>query len=259
MKSGIRNLITRADDFGASTGANQAILKAAQCGFIRNVGLMAPGPSLKEGVKALLALPGSLRPCLGLHATVNSEWENHRWGPILPTGKANGLIRADGTFHPFPKLTAQYASPEDILDEVKAQLRHLRSLSVPVDYIDTHMGFAWIPGVRERLESLARKERLVWNDGNSFPSLNLPTDNDPPAGPETILGQMNERSIDCAVWVFHPNVRDPISEGFHVVGGQASDDVARKREREYRLVTNPTWVKPFLDHPQLRLSAYPDL
>lgn len=258
MASDARDLITRADDFGASAGANHAILEAVRGGFIRNVGLMAPGPALKEGVAALLNLPDSIRPCLGLHATVNSEWESHRWGPLLPEGKNGGLARADGTFHPFPKLTAETASPRTILAEVKAQLRHLRSLGVPVEYMDTHMGFAWIPGVREGLVSLAREEGLVWNDPDLFPSLKLSFREDPPPGPGDVLAQMRSLSIDTAVWVFHPNVRDPLSESLHVVGEDPSDTVARQREEEYRLVTNPAWVKPFLRDPRLRLCTYPE-
>lgn len=167
-------------------------------------------------------------------------------------------MRADGTFHPFPQFTAERASPETILDEVKAQLRHLRSLGVPVEYIDTHMGFAWIPGVRERLENLAREEALVWHDGNGFPSLNPPTDSDPPPGPAAVLEHMEKRSLVRAVWVFHPNARDSISESFHLVGEESSDAVARQREEEYRLVTNPAWVKPFLRDPRLRLCTYPE-
>lgn len=257
MKSIERYLLTRADDFGASAGANHAILEAARGGFIRNVGLMAPGPALEEGVKALLDLPASLRPCLGLHATINSEWETHRWGPLLPEGKTGGLTRADGTFHPFPKLTAETASPRTILEEVEAQLRHLRSLGVPVEYMDTHMGFAWIPGVCEGLVSLAREEGLVWNDADLFPSLKLSSREDPAPGPGDVLALMQSRSIDHAVWVFHPNARDPLSESLHVVGQEPSDIVARERDQEYRVLTHPAWVKSFLHHPHLRVSTYP--
>jgi hypothetical protein len=258
MKSEARRVISRADDFGASDGANHAILEAVRAGFIRNVGLMAPGPALEEGVEALLNLPDSQRPCLGLHATINSEWETYRWGPLLPRLQAEELIRSDNSFHPHPKITVQTAAPETILNEVCAQLQHLRSLGVDVHYLDTHMNFDWIPGVREGLDSLSREEGLVRQDRNRFPILHACLQSNPPPDPEQILGELQSRSIEHAVWVFHPNARDSISEGFFLVGEEPSDRVARCRDREFRILTDPQWTRTFLDSPQLRLSTYLD-
>ena len=74
-------LITRGDDAGSCEAANRAILEACERGVLRNVSVMVPGPAFEAAARLLADRP---EICLGLHATLNAEWEEVRWGPVLP-------------------------------------------------------------------------------------------------------------------------------------------------------------------------------
>ena len=78
-----RTFIARADDFGSAQAANAAILEALTQGcLIRNVSCMAPGPHIARDAEALRAF--AARVDLGLHLTVNSEWDTVAWTPCGP-------------------------------------------------------------------------------------------------------------------------------------------------------------------------------
>ena len=65
----MKTLITRADDYASSHAANQAIARAAQAGFVKNISVMAVCPFVEEAA-GLLAHKDGL--CLGLHIALNS-------------------------------------------------------------------------------------------------------------------------------------------------------------------------------------------
>ena len=82
-----RTFIARADDFGSAQAANAAILEALTQGcLIRNVSCMAPGPHIARDAEALRAF--AARVDLGLHLTVNSEWDTVAWTPCGPPAAA---------------------------------------------------------------------------------------------------------------------------------------------------------------------------
>lgn len=94
-----RKLIVRADDFGSARAANAAILEAVRAGYlVRNVSCMAPGPYLDEGADALAAL--AHRVDIGLHLTVNAEWDPIKWAPCAPPEKIPALLNEKGAFYP---------------------------------------------------------------------------------------------------------------------------------------------------------------
>lgn len=252
-----RHLLPRADDFGASPGTNEAILEAVHAGFIRNVGVMAPAPYLQHRLEDLKSLQENIS--IGLHATINSEWDRLRWGPVLPAGQAASLVTDDGTFLESPNQTDKVGKLAEILAEIAAQLDKVRSLGLNPRYIDSHMGFPWIAGVDQALAEFAKGEGLVYDGRAQVPKIRLSAEDMPVDPLLEILGQMEAAQASHAVWVFHPARRDPISELFYPKGAAPSTRVAEARDREYRLLTNSAFVESFLSHQTLKLSRYDEL
>lgn len=104
-----RKLIVRADDFDSARAANAAILEAVRAGYlVRNVSCMAPGPYLDEGADALVAL--AHRVDIGLHLTVNAEWDAIKWAPCAPPEKIPALLNEKGEFYPSGEELPSYAA-----------------------------------------------------------------------------------------------------------------------------------------------------
>ena len=72
-------LVTRADDAGSSLSANRAIRETCVAGMVRNVSLMAPCAHIADAAAQLRDLPGI---ALGMHVTLNGEWDAPRWSPL---------------------------------------------------------------------------------------------------------------------------------------------------------------------------------
>jgi hypothetical protein len=132
-------LITRGDDCGSSHTANQAILEAVDRGILKNVSIMACCEAIEEAA-ALFA--GKKEVCFGLHATMNAEWDNVRWGPVLPISQVPSLVDESGHFFQTVKaFSANSPNVDEIMAELQAQLNRLRELGFHVTYADQHMGF----------------------------------------------------------------------------------------------------------------------
>ena len=131
-------LISRNDDFGSSHAANRAILEAARCGYItRNVSCMAPAPYIAEAAEELKKYK---HIAIGMHATLNSEWDGIRWGALTANAHKHGFAREDGSFYASQQeLAAAGPDIDAILKEYDAQLDLLTKLGLPISYVDSHM------------------------------------------------------------------------------------------------------------------------
>src|SRR4051794_34350018 len=122
----IPSVVFRADDAGSSEGANLAVLKTVADGVVRNVGFMAPGPALEHAADLFRGLEGIN---LGLHVTLNAEWDEVKWGPVLGAAQVPSLVEREGWFTATPKVLHDRSfSPDEAMTEVEAQLQRLRDL-----------------------------------------------------------------------------------------------------------------------------------
>ena len=154
-------LVTRGDDSASCRTANAAIRDAFEQGILRNTSLMAPCPELDDAAELLAGLDGL---CVGLHATVNAEWDDVRWGPVLPAGEVPSLVDANGDFfQTTAALRDNGPDPDQIMAEIRAQLVLARAKGFGIDYMDCHMGFTWVvDGLEETIAALAEREGLVF-------------------------------------------------------------------------------------------------
>jgi predicted glycoside hydrolase/deacetylase ChbG (UPF0249 family) len=159
-------LCTRGDDAGCCVAANRAVEQAAKFGILKNLSVMVPGPAFEDAAARLRDIKNV---SLGLHVTLNSEWERVRWGPVLSAAKVPALVDSSGYFTPTPKHLNDREPPlEQMVAEVRAQLHKARAAGMRIDYIDEHMGVGWVRGLRQEIIQLADREGLRFKE--SLPS-----------------------------------------------------------------------------------------
>ena len=152
-------LIIRSDDAGMSHSVNMALEKLIATGLPVSVSVMFPTPWYQETVEILKRNPAV---SVGIHLTLNSEWKNYRWGPVLGRTAVPSLVDADGYF--FPSAEALHQNHPDLKEvekELRAQIERARGSGLKIDYVDYHMGTAVrYPEFREITERLAKEYGL---------------------------------------------------------------------------------------------------
>jgi predicted glycoside hydrolase/deacetylase ChbG (UPF0249 family) len=152
-------LVIRTDDAGMSHSVNMALEKLIASGLPVSVSVMFPTPWYQETVDILKRHP---EVSVGIHLTLNSEWKNYRWGPVLGRTAVPSLVDADGYF--FPSADALYQNHPDIKQveaELRAQIDRALHSGIKIDYVDYHMGTVMrYPEFRDLTERLAREYGL---------------------------------------------------------------------------------------------------
>ncbi|MGH9886918.1 MAG: polysaccharide deacetylase family protein [bacterium] len=129
-----RVVVVHVDDLGMSRAANAGGLRAleatATCGSI-----MAPCPGFDE-----MAAIARERPelDLGVHLTLNCEYDGHRWGPVR--SDVPSLLAPDGGMWRTTRETIEHALVEEVDRELRAQIHRALDAGIDVTHIDSHMG-----------------------------------------------------------------------------------------------------------------------
>jgi predicted glycoside hydrolase/deacetylase ChbG (UPF0249 family) len=248
----MKKLLWRCDDFGSATGANEAFLRVAKLGLPVNFSVLICGPEARNGLDELAKF--SPRVCFGIHAAINSEWSELKWGPVDDATRATKLVDAQGHFHPDYEIP-QKVAPELIAAEVEAQVKTALEWGVPFSYLDEHMGFAWIPGVAPLLAKIAAAHGLIYE--RELPGLPEVKD----AGADLV--ERTAQQFDAVnddkprLAVFHPAVDDASTKRFFF-GQDNSGAVSRDRQMELDALTSEPWRR-LVSAGDVQLVTYRDL
>jgi len=124
-------LILNCDDLGFCHAANVGVYQALRDGLATSASLMVPCPWARG------AAAGYRGEDIGVHLTVNAEFDLYRWGPIT---HAPSLLDGDGG---FPRTVADvwdHADLDEVRRECRAQVERAILWGFDVSHLDSHMG-----------------------------------------------------------------------------------------------------------------------
>ncbi len=129
-------LIIHADDAGLSHSENQATIKTLQNGSVNSYSIMVPCPWFFE--MATFAKNNPNYDC-GIHLTLTCEWENYKFGPILPISEVSSLVDQNGYFYKTRQDFKVNAKPSEIKKELTAQIEKALQFGIQPTHLDSHM------------------------------------------------------------------------------------------------------------------------
>lgn len=180
-------VIIRGDDFGNTHASNQAMEKAFEDGVMMSASVAPAAPWFQETAAMIRMHP---QWSIGLHLSISSELNQLRYGPILSPAEVPSMVAEDGYFyHSYPdwplslkylaeppylfagekempkaimdhrrKMTAtKFPDPDEVEAEFRAQILRAKKLNIKIDYLDAHMGAAYVPSLQPVLIKLAKE------------------------------------------------------------------------------------------------------
>ena len=124
-------LILNCDDLGASHAANVGVYESLREGIATSASLMVPCPWARDAAARYRGED------IGVHLTLNSEYESFRWGPIT---HAPSLLDGDGGFPRTIEDVWDHADLDEVRRECRAQVERAILWGFDVSHLDSHMG-----------------------------------------------------------------------------------------------------------------------
>ena len=137
-----RLVIFHADDIGMCQATLTAYADLIDFGLISSAATMTPCPWF-QGAAAFCRQHPEVD--MGVHLTLNAEWDTYRWAPLSTRDPASGLVDKEGYFHHWTEETHANADPTAVQIELVAQLERAQAAGIDVTHIDTHMGTVAYP------------------------------------------------------------------------------------------------------------------
>jgi hypothetical protein len=152
-------LLIRCDDVGMCHSVNLAVRELIATGVPFSASVMFACPWYLEAAAILARHPDV---SVGVHLTLNAEWERYKWGPVLGRSRVPSLVDANGHFFPTEEaFAARGVDLAAVEAELRAQIDRAKATGLRIDYLDVHMQTAYsTPELRALVESLARDYRL---------------------------------------------------------------------------------------------------
>jgi len=126
-----RLLIVNCDDLGSSQAANSGVYDALRHGAATSATLMVPCPWARGAAAEYRGED------IGVHLTLNAEWDLYRWGPIT---QAPSLLDGDGGFPRTVTDVFEHADLDEVRRECRAQVERAIYWGFDVSHLDSHMG-----------------------------------------------------------------------------------------------------------------------
>src|ERR1700730_16816516 len=124
-------IIVNADDLGSCHSANVGVFECLATGTVTSATLMVPCPWAREASSRYRGED------IGVHLTLNAEYELYRWGPIT---YAPSLLGGDGGFPRTVEDVWDHADLDEVRRECRAQIERAILWGFDVSHLAAHMG-----------------------------------------------------------------------------------------------------------------------
>jgi hopanoid biosynthesis associated protein HpnK len=153
----MKKLIINADDFGLSTGANRAVIRAWREGILTSASLMVGGKAFLEAVALAKENPGLQ---VGLHLTLVQGRS------VLPSEENPGLTDSEGNLPMDPvgagmRFFFSGSLKRALHREIEAQILRFLETGLPLSHIDGHLNIHMHPTVFDILTELMPKHGIT--------------------------------------------------------------------------------------------------
>ncbi|OME88189.1 hypothetical protein BK120_02435 [Paenibacillus sp. FSL A5-0031] len=130
-------LIINADDYGVCHSVNVGIQQLLLEQTVSSATIMMPCGWAREA-----ALWSARHPQIdvGVHFTFTSEWDMYRWGPVNRKGSTSSLVTHENYFPKDSKTFELQADPEQVKEELIAQIEMALAMGMKPSHADNHMG-----------------------------------------------------------------------------------------------------------------------
>jgi len=132
-----RLLIINADDFGMCHDENEATIIGLRQGLFTSSTILTPCPWFEEAAEFARNTP---KADLGVHLTLNSEWNRYKWGPVLGSMEVPSLTDERGYLWANVPSVFEHDRLEEVEVELEAQIEKAIAAGINVTHLDCHMG-----------------------------------------------------------------------------------------------------------------------
>lgn len=252
-----KQLLVRCDDVGMSHTVNMAVRDLLETGMPFSTSVMIACPWYLEAVETLRANP---QIGVGIHLTLNSEWQHYKWGPVLGAAKVPSLVDENGHFYSSEAdFAAANVKLEEVELELRAQIERALTAGLRIDYLDYHMLTpASTPEMTSIVERLAAEYGLgmaryfgeasvsIWGEepGDKLTSL-LGHIRDTQPGINLLVIHLGMETAEMSAMVDMNNENDPYRVAVH-------------RQAELDAVTSPAF-RQAIEAAGIELITYKDV
>ncbi len=132
-----RLVIIHTDDIGMCQASVAAFADLVEAGLISSGAVMMP---CAWALSAAAYSRQHAQVDMGVHATLTSEWQTYRWGPLSTRKPASGLVDSEGFFYHTSEEAQQHADAGYTRQELAAQVELAIRWGMHPTHMDTHMG-----------------------------------------------------------------------------------------------------------------------
>lgn len=233
-------LIIRCDDTGMCHSSNLGIQEMIKNGIPFSTSVMYPCPWYKE---AVFILNNNPEVSTGVHLTLNSEWRDYKWSPILGE-EVSTLTDSNGHFWASEKdFASNSPNLEEVEKELRAQIERSLNESVKVDYIDTHMLTAEsTPELLAIVKKLSEEYKIPLSGHNGEVIITL-WDTPPERKTDSLVYLIDHLEKDKVnLLVMHVGLNTPEMDAFYDLNTPADPDkIELHRSKELEALTSQSF------------------